>query len=84
MAKVEGYVFMEVDPGRVADAVDSIARIEGVKSVCAVTGRYDVLANVEAEEFAERANTVLPQVRKVEGVRSTETALVIPEPREEL
>jgi DNA-binding Lrp family transcriptional regulator len=84
MAKVIGYVFVEVGTRHVSEVLDGLNRIEGVTVAHAVTGRYDVIAQVESEEFFDLANAVLPKVRQLDGVKSTETALVIPEPRKEL
>jgi len=84
MAKVIGYVFVEAEAPYVADVVDTLIDIEGVKSAYAVTGRYDVIVQVEAADFTELATIVLAKVRKVKGVKATETALVIGAPRKEL
>ena len=84
MASVLGYVFVEVEAPRVADVLDAIVGIEGVRSAYAVTGRHDVIAQVEAPDFTQLATIVLARLRKIKGVRSTETALVIQEPREQL
>jgi len=84
MAKVMGYVFVEAEAPHVADVVDAIVDIQGVKSAYAVTGRYDVIVQVEAADFTELATIVLAKLRKVKGVKATETALVIREPRKEL
>jgi len=84
MAPVFGYVFIEVESRHVSDVLDDVSAVEGVQAAHAVTGRYDVIAQVSADEFAELANVVLAKVRKVEGVKSTETAITIPEPQKEL
>jgi DNA-binding Lrp family transcriptional regulator len=84
MAAVFGYVFVEVAGRHVSDVLEAVSRIEGVKAAHAVTGRYDVILQVGAEEFSQLANSVLLEVRKIDGVKSTETALVITEPRKEL
>ena len=84
MAGVFGYVLIEVEGRHVSDVVEGVGKVEGVRTVHAVTGRYDVIAQVEADEFAELANVVLAHVRQVDGVKSTETILTIPEPQKEL
>lgn len=84
MAKVLGYVFIEVEANRVPDVVEAIATVDGVTQAHAVTGRYDVVAQIEGKDFAELATMVLSGIRTISGVRSSETALVIPEPRKEL
>ncbi len=84
MAAVSGYVFVEVAGRHVFEVLEAAGRIEGVTAAHAVTGRYDVILEVAAEEFSQLANSVLLEVRKIDGVKATETALIIPEPRKEL
>lgn len=84
MAAVFGYVFIEVEGRHVSEVLEAVSRIKGVKAAHAVTGRYDVILQVAADEFSQLANSVLVEVRKISGVKSTETALAIPEPRKEL
>lgn len=84
MAAVFGYVFLEVEGRHVFEVLEAVSRIEGVEAAHAVTGRYDVIIQVAADEFAQLANSVLLQVRQIPGVKSSETALAIPEPRKEL
>ncbi len=84
MPHVTGYVFVEVGTRHVADVIEALSAIDGVIAAHAVTGRYDVIAQVEAPDFAHLANSVLAELRQIDGVQSTETALVIPEPRKEL
>ncbi|MEF8787691.1 MAG: Lrp/AsnC ligand binding domain-containing protein [Planctomycetota bacterium] len=84
MEKVLGYMFLQIAARKVADAVASANKLEGVRAAHAVTGRHDVIVQLEAEDFATLANEVLPRLRAIEGVQSSETAIVIEEPREEL
>jgi DNA-binding Lrp family transcriptional regulator len=82
--QVQAYVFFDLQARKVADVVEAVNAIDGVTMAHAVTGRYDAIAYLEAEDFAELANDVLPQIRAVGGILGTETAVVIAEPREEL
>lgn len=84
MEKVLGYMFLTVSAQQVANAVEQARTLEGVRESHAVTGRHDVVVQIEAEDFATLANEVLPRLRAIPGVQSSETAIVIEEPREEL
>ena len=84
MAKVRAYMFLEVSAKKVADIVEKATKLEGVRVADAVTGRHDVIVQLEANNFASLANTVLPRLRGLDGIQSSETAIVIEEPREEL
>jgi DNA-binding Lrp family transcriptional regulator len=84
MEKVQAYVLMEVEPRRVADVVESARQVRGIEGAFAVTGRYDVVVEAVGADFADLANDILPRLREIGGVSSTETAIVIDKPREEL
>ena len=71
---------MNTDPGKAKDVAGEVGRISGsprVKTADAITGRFDVVAEVEADDVASLANTVLTKIAKVPGVRRTETAFVV-------
>ena len=84
MEKVLAYMFLTVSAQQVANAVEQARGLQNVRAVHAVTGRHDVIVQLEAEDFTTLANNVLPQLRAIGGVQSSETAIVIEEPREEL
>ncbi len=77
MFVVEAYIFINSDPGKLWDIVDSALKIEGVKMAHAVTGQFDVVA------FAEFINMdmlmdMIDNFQSLNGVRRTQTAIVIP------
>lgn len=74
---VVAYVLVKAAPGRSRSVAESVAKIEGVKSAHAVTGRYDVIAQVEAADISAIGELVLTKVQAVEGVQRTETAIAI-------
>ena len=71
------YVLIETDPVSVEKVVSDIRAIDGVQRVDAVTGVCDILALVEGDDISEVLNTVMRKLRKVEGIRSTETLVVM-------
>lgn len=81
---VQAYVFFDLKARKVADVVEAVNAVDGVTMAHAVTGRYDAIAFLEGDDFAELASEILPKIRAVDGILGTETAVVIAEPREEL
>jgi len=73
---VRAYVFIRTLKGNAAAVVKGLARIKNVKSARIVSGRYDVVALVEAETIEEIGNIVLKRIQRVRGVQSTETAFI--------
>ncbi|MEM1655963.1 MAG: Lrp/AsnC ligand binding domain-containing protein [Nitrososphaerota archaeon] len=73
---VRAYVFIRALKGNAAAVAKGLSRIKNVKSAKVVSGRYDVVALVEAETIEELGNLVLKRVQRVRGVQSTETAII--------
>ena len=74
---MEALVFIRVDPGKSLDVAEAVKGVEGVKEAYAVTGRFDVVAKVEAADVKAMGETVVTKIQKVAGVRSTETSLIV-------
>lgn len=70
------YVFIRALKGNAAAVAKGLTRIKNVKSARIVSGRYDVVALVEAETIEELGNIVLMRIQRVRGVQSTETAFI--------
>ncbi|MFQ6095859.1 MAG: Lrp/AsnC ligand binding domain-containing protein [Candidatus Bathyarchaeia archaeon] len=63
--------------GKVLDVAAEIAKIKGVKSACAVTGAYDIIAMFEVENLTDVADVVVKGIHSIEGVCSTQTAICV-------
>lgn len=81
---IRAYVLVSTDPGKAKVVAEEAGKISGssprVKIAHAITGRHDVLVQVEADEsdsLAKIADIVLSKIAKIPGVRRTETALVV-------
>lgn len=74
---VRAYVFIRALKGNAAAVAKGLSRIKNVASVRVVSGRYDVVALVEAESVEELGNLVLKKIQRVRGVQSTETAFIV-------
>lgn len=69
----DAYVNIVVDAGAVSAAADDIAGIEEVDTVHAVTGEYDIIAQVALEDPDELPNVVADKIHTVTGVADTVT-----------
>jgi len=56
---------------------DRLLKIEGVKQVFGVFGRYDILAQVEAENMETLTTLIADKIRSVPGIQTSETLMVI-------
>ena len=57
--------------------VEEVSRIPGVKSVHKVTGRYDLILLVEAEDINALGEFIISKIHGVDGVERTETAIIV-------
>ncbi|RLI26797.1 AsnC family transcriptional regulator [Candidatus Bathyarchaeota archaeon] len=55
-----------------------IKRLEGVQAVYEVSGQYDVVAVIEGRDVSY-LNNCIDEIRKIEGVESTNTLIVLRE-----
>ncbi|POM27290.1 AsnC family protein [Actinomadura rubteroloni] len=70
---VRAYVLIQTDAGRAADVVEHVRHAPGIGEVAAVTGPYDVIAQIEAADVAVLGRTVLDSVQSAPGVVRTLT-----------
>ncbi|MCS7094605.1 MAG: Lrp/AsnC ligand binding domain-containing protein [Thaumarchaeota archaeon] len=74
---VQAYVLIRTRQGAAKRVAEALSRLEGCKAVSAVTGRYDVVMLVEAQDLQSLGALVLDRVHRTEGVERTETAIVV-------
>lgn len=72
----KAFVMIDVAPGREASVQEAVGKIAGVTMVYQVTGEHDMIAFIDAEPYAEFA-VVLSTIRQIEGVRDTDSHLVL-------
>jgi DNA-binding Lrp family transcriptional regulator len=71
------YVLIEAASDKARSALKAIAKIPGVKMAHAVTGPYDIIAYVEAQDVDALGRVVLSKIRTIGGVTKTLTCVVI-------
>ncbi len=74
---IQAYVMIRAHPGKAKNVAVAIAQVAGCKSVCTVTGRYDVIALLEADDLKALGDLILQKVHAIDGVERTETAVVV-------
>jgi len=71
---VKAYILIETEVGKMGEVIESISRIEGVKSADLVTGLYDVIATVEVPDL-NSIGSVVKQVHSTPGISKTTTCI---------
>ena len=74
---VRAYVLISASPGRAIDVAARLAGQDGVIQADAITGEYDVIAQVEAGDVAGVGALIVEKVQRVEGVFKTVTCLAV-------
>ena len=74
---VRAYVLITANAGRALDVVDRLKSQDGVLQVDAITGEYDVIAQVQAGDVAGVGRLVVDKVQSSDGVYKTVTCLAL-------
>ncbi len=70
---VSAIIGLNIDSKVREQILDEILRMEGVREIYEVTGRFDVLVRVKARSLDELHSTVSAKIGKLNGVNHTET-----------
>ena len=73
----QAFVLMNAELGSEDSIVTELNKLEGVKQVYQVYGVYDVVAQVEADTMEKVKETITWKLRKLNGVKSTLTMIVM-------
>jgi DNA-binding Lrp family transcriptional regulator len=71
------YILIETAVGKTKEVVTKIKQLEGVKSVDPVTGPYDIITIVEAENLNDVGDLVTGKIHPIAGISRTVTCLAI-------
>lgn len=74
---VQAYVLIQTEVGKAAQVADEVRKIQGVESADDVTGPYDVIARVEADDVDQLGKLVVARIQGVEGITRTLTCPVV-------
>ena len=74
---VEAYIFIECTSGKTKNALMEVIDIQGIKTAHAVTGQYDIIAFVEANDLHDLGEIIVTRIQGVQGVLRTITSMVV-------
>lgn len=78
---VRGYVLIEAEVGRSKGVGEAVLKMKHpdarVTSVDTVTGPYDVIVQVEADDLDKLGNAITDGIQRIEGVQRTTTCLAV-------
>jgi DNA-binding Lrp family transcriptional regulator len=70
---VKAFVLIETAVGKTKDVLSILGKVEGIKSVDAVMGPYDIIAVLEGKDLDSIGNMVTNKVHPIAGVNRTVT-----------
>lgn len=74
---VRAYILMTLEPGKAIDVVKRMRTEAGVNQVDAITGEYDAIAQVQAEDVKGIGTLIVDRLQGVSGVVRTITCLAV-------
>ena len=72
----KAFIMIDATPGQEKAVQQGVAKLAGVTMVYQVTGEHDLIAFVDAEPYEEFA-VILSSIRQLNGVRDTDSHLVL-------
>ena len=73
----KAFVLIETAVGKTKEVVSILRKMEGLKSVDTVTGPYDVIAVLEAENLNDIGDLITGEIHAIEGISRTVTCLAV-------
>ena len=73
----KAFVLIETAVGKTKEVVAALRQIEGISSVDTVTGPYDIIAVIEADDLNEIGDLITSKIHAVDGISRTVTCLAV-------
>ena len=73
------FVLMNAELGKENKLVSELRQIPNVREVYPVYGVYDVVMEIEADSMEILRETITDKVRKIDGIKSTLTMIIVKE-----
>jgi DNA-binding Lrp family transcriptional regulator len=74
---VSAYVLITIAIGKVKEVLEELTSMEGVVKADVVTGPYDAIALIEADDLSQLTKTIVQKIHYIDGVIDTTTAIVV-------
>ena len=74
---MKAFVLIKVEPGKVKQVIEALSGIRSVVEVYCVTGPDDVIAMLESDDAKGISEAVISSLHDVEGIKATDTRMVV-------
>jgi DNA-binding Lrp family transcriptional regulator len=73
----KAFVLIETAVGKTKEVVSVLNKMEGLKTVDTVTGPYDIIAVIEADDLNDIGDLITDKIHFIEGIARTVTCLAV-------
>ena len=73
----KAFVLIETAVGKTKEVVSVLNKMNGLTSVDTVTGPYDVIAVIEAEDLNKIGDLITDKIHIIDGIDRTVTCLAV-------
>ena len=73
----KAYVLIETAVGKTKDVLRTLRQMKGVREADAVTGEYDIVAVIEANDLNSIGELVTGNIHSIGGIQRTTTYLSV-------
>jgi len=74
---IKAAIFIQVTHSAMAKVIEEFNKIPEIKKVFALTGDYDILAEIEVENTDELYNAFSKKIDTIEGIVNTNTHVIM-------
>lgn len=74
------YLLVETELGRLEEVARRIRAVPNVVEVQGVTGPFDLIVKVQADHINTALDVVMSRIRRVPGIKGTETLVTVSGP----
>lgn len=74
------YLLVEIEVGRLEEVARRLRTVPNVVEVQGVTGPFDLIVKVQAEHINTALDVVMTRIRRVPGIKGTETLVTVSGP----
>jgi DNA-binding Lrp family transcriptional regulator len=71
------FLLVETEMGRLDDVMKRLRALPSVTEVHSVTGPFDLIVKIEAPHINTALDTVVHKIRRIPGIKSTETLVTV-------
>ena len=74
---VQAYVLVQTEVGRSHQVATAIAALPGTLATSEVTGPYDVIVHIAADDMETLGGSVVDHIQDIEGITRTLTCTIV-------